>query len=97
MSIGCPCASACGCSSKCVRPQHAHAQLIVHRDLKPANILVDGDGRAPARAGIARLLEGEDEAGTTIAGRYAFTPEYAAPGNSAANRRAWRRMSTRSA
>jgi serine/threonine-protein kinase len=42
------------------------------------------------RLGIARLLEGEDEAGTTIAGRYAFTPEYAAPAASAANRRAWR-------
>jgi len=64
----------------CAAVQHAHAQLVVHRDLKPANILVDADSHVRLLDfGIARLLEGEDEDGATIAERYAFTPEYAAP------------------
>jgi len=67
----------------CAAVQYAHTQLVVHRDLKPGNILVEDDGTVRLLDfGIARLLTGDGEAGatlTTIAGRHAFTPEYAAP------------------
>ncbi len=65
----------------CAAVQYAHAQLVVHRDLKPANILVDGDGRVRLLDfGLAGLLaEDEPREATTIAGRRALTPEYAAP------------------
>ena len=67
----------------CAAVQYAHSQLIVHRDLKPGNVLVGDDGSVRLLDfGIARLLEGDDEAPwplTTLGCGCALTPEYAAP------------------
>lgn len=67
----------------CAAVQHAHTRLVVHRDLKPANVIVDDDGQVRLLDfGIARLLEGEEEATSTmtLGGTLrVLTPEYAAP------------------
>ena len=63
--------------------QYAHTRLVIHRDLKPANILVTENGQVRLLDfGVAKLLQGEDEADRTqltqVAGP-AFTPNYASP------------------
>ncbi|MBB5209085.1 tetratricopeptide repeat protein [Chiayiivirga flava] len=65
----------------CAAVQYAHGQLVIHRDLKPANVLVDETGAVRLLDfGIARLLGGDEDAAlTAVGGRYALTPEYAAP------------------
>lgn len=50
---------------------HAH---IVHRDIKPANILMDGDVPKLTDFGIARMLDPEEMAHSTVG-----TPKYMSP------------------
>ncbi len=55
----------------------AHAQKVIHRDIKPQNILIDERGDPYLTDfGLARLL---DVPGTTQAGVFLGTPQYASP------------------
>jgi serine/threonine-protein kinase len=67
----------------CEVVSYAHANLIIHRDLKPKNILITEKGQVKlVDFGIAKPLSqlpGIDELPQTMEGRYALTPQYAAP------------------
>ena len=64
----------------CEAIEHAHRNLVVHRDLKPSNILVDAEANPRLLDfGIARLLEGTNEATLTMAAVRPLTPRYASP------------------
>ncbi len=64
----------------CNAVEYAHGQLIVHRDLKPANVLIERDGTVRLLDfGIARWIEGADDADATTTVARVMTPAYAAP------------------
>jgi serine/threonine-protein kinase len=66
---------------------YAHRHGVVHRDIKPENILL-ADGQAVvADFGIARPIDGGNEAGVTLAGVVVGTPGYLSPEQGAGSTR----------
>jgi WD40 repeat protein len=61
--------------------EYAHQRKMIHRDIKPANVLLTETGYPMlSDFGIAKVLEGSDDAGTlTGTGVGIGTPEYMAP------------------
>ncbi|MBZ0113890.1 MAG: serine/threonine-protein kinase [Thermoanaerobaculia bacterium] len=59
---------------------YAHRSLVLHRDLKPSNILITAQGLPKLLDfGLAKVLEGESDAGESRSELRGFTPSYAAP------------------
>ena len=66
--------------SICQAVDYAHRHMVIHRDLKPSNILVSISGEPKLLDfGVARLLDGNTEAGADATVDAAMTPAYASP------------------
>ncbi|MBC7853781.1 MAG: serine/threonine protein kinase [Pirellulaceae bacterium] len=60
--------------------QYAHDNGVLHRDIKPANVLLASDGVPKVTDfGLAKLLESNDESGSTRTGTIMGTPSYMPP------------------
>ncbi len=64
----------------CEAVRFAHAHAVIHRDIKPSNMLVKREGSVRLLDfGIAKQLDGIDQAGGTRTVLRVMTPAYAAP------------------
>jgi serine/threonine protein kinase len=73
-----------------------HERNLVHRDIKPTNIMVrlkEEDGSVTAKIidlGLAKTVdESASEAGISLPGTFAGTPEFASPDDAPMNKRLW--------